>query len=218
MKFTKDEIVKIIKDTAVIFGITLVAGALLGFVYELTKTPIATQEAQAQANACSEVFKEVNADGDLETVVELTFDEIEVDQTVSAKLVEEGITGAYVDSIYEAKTSDGSLYGYVLGVTTTEGYGGKISFYMGVTPDCMLKGISILSISETPGLGMNAENVLVPQFRNKKFEKYTVVKTGAVSSNEIDAITSATITSNAVTGGVNAGVRYYEILVEGGEN
>ena len=80
----------------------------------------------------------------------------------------------------------------------------------------MLKGISILSISETPGLGMNAENVLVPQFRNKKLEEFKVVKTGAVSSDEIDAITSATITSNAVTNGVNTGVRYYNILSEGG--
>lgn len=218
MKFTKEEIVKIIKDTAIIFGITLVAGALLGFVYELTKTPIATQEAQAQANACSEVFKELNANGELESVVELTFEEIEVDSAIAAKLVDEGITGAFVDSAYMAKTADNSLYGYVLGVTTTEGYGGKISFYMGITTEPMLKGVSILSISETPGLGMNAENVLVPQFRNKKLEEFTVVKSGAVSSNEIDAITSATITSKAVTGGVNAGVRYYEIMCEGGDN
>lgn len=218
MKFTKEEIVKIIKDTLVIFGITLVAGALLGFVYELTKTPIANQEAQAQANACSEVFKEVNKDGNLESVVELSFEQVAVDPAIASMLTEEGFTGAYVDSLYEAKTSDGNLYGYVLGVTSTEGYGGKISFYMGISSDQMLKGISILSISETPGLGMNAESVLVPQFRNKKLEEYKVVKTGAVSSNEIDAITSATITSNAVTGGVNTGVRYYEILVEGGQN
>lgn len=218
MKFTKEEIVKIIKDTLVIFGITLVAGALLGFVYELTKTPIANQEAQAQANACSEVFKEVNKDGNLESVVELSFEQVAVDPAIASMLSEEGFTGAYVDSLYEAKTSDGNLYGYVLGVTSTEGYGGKISFYMGISSDQMLKGISILSISETPGLGMNAESVLVPQFRNKKLEEYKVVKTGAVSSNEIDAITSATITSNAVTGGVNTGVRYYEILVEGGQN
>lgn len=218
MKFTKEEIVKIIKDTLVIFGITLVAGALLGFVYELTKTPIANQEAQAQANACSEVFKEVNKDGNLESVVELSFEQVAVDPAIASMLTEEGFAGAYVDSLYEAKTSDGNLYGYVLGVTSTEGYGGKISFYMGISSDQMLKGISILSISETPGLGMNAESVLVPQFRNKKLEEYKVVKTGAVSSNEIDAITSATITSNAVTGGVNTGVRYYEILVEGGQN
>ena len=88
---------------------------------------------------------------------------------------------------------------------------------MGITTDNMLKGISILSISETPGLGMNAPTVLVPQFRNKKLEVFKVVKTGALSSDEIDAITSATITSNAVTDGVNTGVRYYQLMSEGGE-
>jgi electron transport complex protein RnfG len=218
MKITKEEIIKILKDTAVIFAITLVAGLGLGFVYELTKDPIAKQEAQAQADACNEVFKEVGADGKLETKVELTFNEIDVDEKASAKLVEEGYTGAYVDSLYEAKLADGTLYGYVIGVTSKEGYGGNIKFYMGITTDDILKGISILSISETPGLGMNAPTVLVPQFRNKKLEEFVVVKTGALSSNEIDAITSATITSNAVTGGVNTGVRFYQILNEGGSD
>ena len=216
MKMSKEEIIKIIKDTLVIFTITLVAGLGLGFVYELTKEPIATQEAQAQADACNEVFKEANEQGELVNVVDLTFNPVEVDKALSDKLVNEGYDNAYIDSLYEAKTADGAVYGYVIGVTTTAGYGGNISFYMGVSCDNMLKGISILSISETPGLGMNAENVLVPQFRNKKLEEYKVVKTGALSSDEIDAITSATITSNAVTSGVNTGVRFYQIMMEGG--
>ena len=216
MKITNEEIVKILKDTAVIFGITLVAGLGLGFVYELTKEPIATQEAQAQADACNEVFKEVNEAGVIATVEELTFNRIDVDPSLNEQLKNEGYDTAYIDSLYEAKKADGSLYGYVIGVTSTSGYGGNIQFYMGVTLDDYLKGISILSISETPGLGMNAENVLVPQFRNKKLEEYKVVKTGALSSNEIDAITSATITSNAVTNGVNTGVRFYQLISEGG--
>ena len=216
MKISSEEIIKIIKDTAVIFGITLVAGLGLGFVYELTKEPIATQEAQAQADACNEVFKELDASGVLQSVETLTFNPIEVDATISESLKKEGYDTAYIDSMYEAKKADGSLYGYVIGVTSTSGYGGNISFYMGITLDNMLKGISILSISETPGLGMNAENVLVPQFRNRKLEEFKVVKTGAVSSDEIDAITSATITSNAVTNGVNTGVRYFNILTGGG--
>ena len=217
MKFTKEEIIKILTDTAVIFAITFVAGLGLGFVYQLSKDPIAKQEAQAQKDACDEVFKELNSSGVLETVEELTFEPIDVDPEISLTLIDEGYKGAYVDSMYEAKKADGSLYGYVIGVTSKEGYGGNISFYMGITTDNMLKGISILSISETPGLGMNAPTVLVPQFRNKKLEVFKVVKTGALSSDEIDAITSATITSNAVTGGVNTGVRYYQLLSEGGE-
>ena len=218
MKFTKEDFQKILNDTAIIFGITLIAGLLLGFVYELTKTPIANQELKAQADACSEVFKEADENGELVSNVELTFEETDVAKWITAKLNEEGYEGASVDGIYEAHKTDGSLYGYVLSVTSTEGYGGNINLYMGITADAepVLKGISILSISETPGLGMNAKDVLVPQFRNKKLEEFTVVKSGALSSNEIDAITSATITSNAVTGAVNTGVRYCQILTEGG--
>ncbi len=216
MKMTKDDLIKLLKDTAVIFAITLVAGILLGFVYELTKDPIEKQEVQAKADACGEVFKEIDPEGNLSKVCELSFNQIEIDASVSKKLEDEGYTGSYVDSIYEAYMEDGTLYGYVIGIVATEGYGDKISFYMGVTTDSMLKGISILSISETPGLGMNAEKVLVPQFRNKKLELFNVVKTGALSSNEIDAITSATLTSNAITNGVNTGVRYFQIMNEGG--
>lgn len=216
MKFTKDDIQRIFHDTGIILGITLIAGLLLGFVYQLTKNPIEEQEIKAQADACAEVFKEVDENGELAAVVDLSFAEVDVKDWAVAKLEEEGYTGAVIDTVYEAKTADGNLYGYVLSVTSSEGYGGKINFYMGITTEPMLKGISILSISETPGLGMNAPKVLVPQFRNKKLEDFVVVKSGAISSNEIDAITSATITSNAVTGGVNTGVRYYQILQEGG--
>ena len=125
--------------------------------------------------------------------------------------------GYTLDAYYvgDRRNARMKLYAYLM--DSTEDYNpGPVGVHQ--NPDNMLKGISILSISETPGLGMNAENVLVPQFRNKKLEEYKVVKTGAASSDEIDAITSATITSNAVTNGVNTGVRYYTILSEGGEN
>ena len=43
-----------IKDTLILFVITLIAGTLLGFVNELTKEPIAAYEAEKKASACSE--------------------------------------------------------------------------------------------------------------------------------------------------------------------
>ena len=52
---------------------------------------------------------------------------------------------------------DGAAVGYVITVTSHEGYGGDIQFLMGVNSDGSLNGISLLSISETPGLGMQAE-------------------------------------------------------------
>ena len=51
---------KIIKNTGILMAITLVAGALLGLVYEVTKTPIA----QAQEDAKQEAYRTVLADAD----------------------------------------------------------------------------------------------------------------------------------------------------------
>ena len=211
----------LIKDTIIITVITLVAGLVLGFVYELTKEPIRIQKEQKQAAACAEVFKEVDENGELQEVLPLTFELMkDVDPDYSKLLAASeasGVDDAIVDEVYAAKKADGSLYGYVISVYTTAGYGGGIRFYMGITTDGVLKGISILDISETPGLGMRASEVLVPQFRNVTGPVFTVTKTGKTNDSEIDAITSATITSKAVTNGVNFGMRYFEEISKGGE-
>ena len=206
----------IVKDTLIIFAITLVAGLVLGFVYELTKTPIEEQKIAKQAAACAEVFKEADESGNLKEVEALTFEQIAVDDTAMAVVLKDMDVKANVSEIYEAKKADGSLYGYVIAVETKEGYGGTIWFYMGVTMDKVLKGISILEIHETPGLGMRASEVLVPQFRGVTGPEFTVTKTGKTNDSEIDAITSATITSKAVTRGVNVGMKYFEKITEGG--
>ena len=51
---------KIIKNTGILMAITLVAGALLGLVYEVTKIPIA----QAQEDAKQEAYRTLLADAD----------------------------------------------------------------------------------------------------------------------------------------------------------
>ena len=104
--------------------------------------------------------------------------------------------------------ASGTVLGYVLTVTTHEGYGGDIQFTVGVRNDGTLNGISLLSISETAGLGMQAGDVLVPQFADKNAYPYVY--------NEIDAISGATITTNAVTNGVNAGVYYFQTMLQQG--
>lgn len=209
----------LIKDTLILFAITLVAGALLGFVNELTKEPIAQYEADKKAAACGEVFYEVNEDGELEQAVELTFESCSAEEIDKLNEdIKDKIQGnIIVDEVYRAYSKTDSLYGYVIGITTKEGYNGEISFYVGITEEGRLKGVSLLQIAETPGLGMNAESVLLPQFRDVQAGHFTVVKNGAISPDEIDAITSATVTSDAITGGVNAAYECYILLQEGGE-
>ena len=188
-----------LKDAGILFAITLVAGLLLGCVYQITKEPIARQEALAQENACREVFSDAES--------------FEAAQTV---LNEGGYSAASVNACQEAKDASGTVLGYVLTVTTHEGYGGDIQFTVGVRNDGTLNGISLLSISETAGLGMQAGEVLVPQFADKNAYPYVYTKTGSTADNEIDAISGATITTNAVTNGVNAGVYYFQTMLQQG--
>lgn len=196
-----------IKDALILFAITLIAGLMLGVVNDITKEPIAQQEQKAKNEACQNVF----ATADSFEAQELA-DSAQIEQV----LTDAGISGADIDELMAAKDASGALLGYVITVTDHEGYGGDIQFSMGITNEGTLNGISLLSISETAGLGMRAGEVLVPQFADKNVSKFTYTKTGATADSEIDAISGATITTNAVVNGVNAGLAYFDKILKGG--
>ena len=193
---------EMIKNAGILLVITVIAGFVLGAVYQITKEPIALAEEAAAMAAYKEVFSDA-AD----------FSQLEVKADV---LSQGGIVGTDIDNVYEALGSDGSLLGYVLVITNHEGYGGDIQFTMGIANDGTTNGISILAIAETPGLGMEADKILKPQFAGKNVAQFSVTKTGAASDEQIDAISGATITSNAVTNGVNAGLYYFRNVLGGG--
>jgi Na+-translocating ferredoxin:NAD+ oxidoreductase subunit G len=196
----------IIKDTFILTMITLIAGLGLGFVYEITKEPIAQQEELAKQEAYQAVF----ADADSFEAVS------EADSDLQNYLLENGFEAQTINEVMEAKDESENSLGYVFNLTTSEGYGGDITFSMGVREDGTLNGIEILSISETAGLGMNADTEeFKAQFQDKLVEGFTVTKTGSSADDEIDALSGATITSNAMTEGVNAGLAAFQYLKGG---
>lgn len=191
---------KIVKDTIAITVITLVAGLALGLVQDITAKPIAEQQQKAKEEAYKAVFADADTFGQI-----VLSEEDAVD--LQAYLDENGYGAQRIDEIMEAKDSSGAEIGYAFTVTTTEGYGGDIQFAMGVRDDGTLNGISILSIGETAGLGMKATtDEFKNQFKDKKVEKFEYTKNGAAADNQIDALSGATITTNAMTNGVNAGL------------
>ena len=197
----------ILKDTLILTVITLVAGGLLGLVYEITKEPIAQQEELAKQEAYQAVFEDADS---FEVCVEAE------DAEIAAYLAENGFTAQTINEIMEAKDASGETLGYAINMTTSEGYGGDISFSMGVQMDGTMNGISILSINATAGLGINAQkDEFKNQYSNKNVEAFEVTKTGASGDDQINAISGATITSNAVTGGVNAGLCAFNYVKEG---
>lgn len=200
---------KILKDTMALTIITVVIGLLLGIVYEITKEPIVEQEIKVKMEACSEVLPEADS-----------FESLDMDKNSKAfrtALDSAGFKAQTIDEVSKALDTSGNLMGYVLVVTSSEGYGGDIQFSMGISLDGKTGGISFLSIGETAGLGMKADTEdFKSQFRGKQVEAFTYMKTDAQADGEIDALSGATITTNAVTNGVNAGITAFQILTEGG--
>ena len=190
------------KDAMILFAITLISGLLLGVVYEVTKEPIAVSQASRKKEAFQEVFQDASGF----EVLELSLSEMEEKAS------------ATINEVSKAVAEDGKLLGYVFDITTHEGYNGDIQFTMGIRLDGTVNGISLLSIAETPGLGMKAEEVLKPQFAGKKVTRFLYTKTGAVTEEEVDAISGATVTTNALVNGLNAGLEVFKNQLGGAVN
>ncbi len=196
-----------IKNAAILFAITVIAGFVLGFVYQNTKGLIAARELEDKKAACLEVFQNAS---DFEPIENIITDDIRKD------LDENGYQSETIVEGSVAMDDNKQPLGYVMTVKTSQGYAGDIIFTVGIQNDGTVNGISILSISETAGLGMQADDVLKPQFANKKVQNFEYTKTGATLDNQIDAISGATITTNAITSGVNCSLYYFQTFLGGG--
>lgn len=199
---------KIIKNAMILTVITLVSGLLLGLVYEITKNPIAEAQEKAKQEAYKAVLKEADSFEE--------YDEFDADE--AAKAVAD-ISGCRVDEVAVAKDGSGETIGYAVTTTSSEGYGGDIQISIGITNEGVVEGVEILSIGETAGLGMKAtEADFRAQYTGKAVDAFAVTKSGASADNEIDALSGATITSNAVTNAVNSGLAYFNQVLGGSAN
>ena len=186
---------KIVKNTLILTLITVIAGFLLGAVYEITKDPIAQSQEKTKKEAWQAVFSDVKLDD---------FKAEDVDQEAASKAVKDMGTNATVDEVCTAGDE-----GYVITTTDKDGFGGNIQITVGIKKDGTINGVSILSISETAGLGMKAtDSSFYSQYVGKQTDKFYVSKDGG-EGEPIDAISGASFTSRAVTGAVNAALAYF---------
>lgn len=105
------------------------------------------------------------------------------------------------ENIFRAKKG-GESAGYCITVSQS-GFGGQIKMLVGIGTDYKVKGIEILSHSETAGLGAKAtDSNFKDRFKDKN-PYITVVKGETQSPDEVQTITGATVTSRAVASGVS---------------
>lgn len=199
---------EIILNTLKLCLITLIAGVLLGGVYEITKKPRAIQEEKSKNEAYSKVFNKADS------LKNYKYDK----EKLKSYLKENGYNEktVYVNDAVLAVDKNGETLGYVITITDKEGYGGDVSFTIGINNDGTINGISFLTLQETAGVGMKADLKFKDQFKGMKAEKIEYIKSGKKNENQIDAISGATITTNAVTNGVNCGVCSFKYFKEGG--
>ena len=124
----------------------------------------------------------------------------EAKAAVLASEVYEDVAYAGADTTIKNSWKAGDA-GYVVEVTPS-GFGGNLDVMVGVDNDGVCTGVSIVSHAETSGLGANAtKEAWRAQFIGKS-GTLAVTKDGG----EIEALTGATITSRAVTSGVNSAI------------
>ncbi len=180
----------VIVPAIVLTIICIIITGLLAGTNELTKDPIAQQvELKAQLTR------------------EIVLPEAKTYKEIDITLLGENLD---IDNCFAGFDESDNLVGYTI-TSTENGYGGPIEVMVGIlSTDDTVNGVSILSQTETPGLGANATQAeFTDQYKQVIPEAFTVVKTPDVKQGEIEAITGSTITSDAVTKAVNNTLEIY---------
>ena len=217
-------------DAIILCVITLVLGGILAGVYTMTKGTIAQRQADTDSKACEKVIASVDgatvADAGDDAVAQAN-DFLTKHILNSSKEVEEEQSESYskyvnVTTVKKLQVN-GSDAGYVYIADAKKGYGGSISFVLGVY-NGTVTGIEITSQSETAGLG--ASDSFKDKFALDKELQYPssdeipmFYKAGTTPKDEkgqIEAMSGATVTSRAIANAVK-GILYYDKELRGAE-
>lgn len=199
----------IVINTIVLVAVTFVAILALAVVNQITLEPIAQADLNQQAEAYKVVYQDASEFAQIDGVEAMLED-------ATSLLEENGFKGCTVIDALAVKGSSGDTEGYIIAATSPNGYGGEIQVAIGIKDD-KLTGFTAIKNNETAGLGSKCtEPEFTNQFKDKAAAVLSYTKAGASSDTEIDAISGATITTNAVTEASNAAIIFYQANFGGG--
>lgn len=189
----------ILKVAGTLTVIALVVAALLGVVNNVTKDKIAEQDAENTRIAMSAVAPEGSEFGD----------KMDVSDAVAAAASAQG--GKIVEMY--PMTNGGADAGYVVKVSAS-GSQGTITMMVGVDANKAITGISVISHSETSGIGTKvvgnepnaAGEPVLDQFVGMSGSGSLVV------GKNVIAVSGATVSTKGVTMGANAALAAVEAL------
>ncbi len=165
----------IIKLGLKLFAIAAAAGLALGATNAITSGPIAVQAEAAATASRQSVLPEATS-----------FEPAEAGD---------------IDEAFLGLDESGSIVGCT-GMLTVQGFGGPIEVTVGLSIDGTITGVTVggSDFSETAGLGAKTRDAAF----TGQFCGLAAPVSLSKDGGEIDAVSSATISSTAVTGGVNA--------------
>lgn len=176
---------KVAKISLVLFIISIATSLLLSLTNELTADIIAKGQLEKKNQSMAKVIP------------------------ASAYTLISSDPGVY--ELYAANIKDKTV-GYAVSLSES-GYGGIIDMMIGLKPDGTINGVTIVNMSETPGLGDNAKKPqFTDMFRGTKNDEIALTKDGG----KIEALSGATITSRAVTKGVQRASKIVITEITGG--
>lgn len=180
-------------NMVLVLGITcLLCSAILGGAYAITKDPIDKAAEAKTSRSIGEVLPEFTAieEGSVE--------------------LENGLGFGY----YKATSGD-ALVGYAI-KSTVSGFGGPLTLLVGITADGIVYNTSVLSHTETPGLGAKCQTDVRFMEQWKGLDPAVTTLSVKKDGGSIDAITASTITSRAYTLAVSNALEAFAKL--GGES
>ena len=193
------EIVRLI----VVLGlITLICALLLGVINQITAPLIEQNNINTRNAAMEEIIPGAKFE---DTKVNLSAEDV----AAAGVTLPAGRTAAAINGVYKA-TKDGQDVGYCVQVQP-KGFGGVLTMIVGINADGKVAGVKVTGHNETPGLGAKAQADAdwIGQYASQPADgQLAVTKDGGT----INAITGATITSRAVTDGVNTAAQYVATL------
>lgn len=189
----KNGIKNLLAPPVVLGAICLVTTLLLSVGNAVTKDKIAQIAQQKYDEGCATVL---SAD---------TYEQVtNIPENIQ---VSDNVTSAVI-----AKDSEGNTLGACVEMSL-KGYKEGLNILVGVDTNRAVTGVYLMSHQETPGLGANAAK---PQFLSQFVGKTAGVEVlvgGGQADNAIDAITGATVTSRAITNGVNKAIEFSDSLL-----
>lgn len=195
----------ITKPAITLCVITLIAGVALSGVYELTKEAIEEQKLAAEAESYRVVCpgaEEFSSDADLDAIVHGLGDAI----------YGTGFGKVHINKVIVGKNTAGENVGYIIKVTTRDGFDGDIVMSVGFDLEGVITGLEFTEINETAGMGMLcAEPEFKDQFVGDDVDGFVLNKAGGSTEPEqIDSVSGASISSGAIVNAVNAAIDFFE--------